>query len=285
MKFTDRMELTKFLDNYRSLVEDTKNFSIPNKTYAEQLASIELPSFYQIPLIRITYTIKTETNNQGSVSCTVFNEKETPVRTFPNLSEAYDWVKNNFNVNIKIMGDYSANTLNQNLTNLEVHDETRFLRSNQDTEKHYLAIYTYLDFLFLTEKYYNDPDDFYTSYVWFKSHPVFWIQNKVGNDKSWVTVYDEPLLEVHKNKNNETFWFMQASVGVGAERTIRQHDSRLNVFSPTFEEGYIKLAALTDKLFHLDGEERKNVSHTPSELEFFLMETVKESKKNPRYLR
>ena len=102
MQFTTSTELTQFLDNYRDLYNsDTVEAYEALKIKAR---GIELPSFYTQREIRKTYTINVETHPEKPFVAKVYDEENNFLKEFFTLSEPYDLVEKEFDVNIKFAG-------------------------------------------------------------------------------------------------------------------------------------------------------------------------------------
>lgn len=273
MNLTTSEELSKFLDQYRDLYNaDTLEAYNELKILSRD---IELPEFYVQKEIRDTYTIDVQPHPEKPFTVKVYDNNKNFVKEFSNLSEPYDWVEKEFDVNIQFTGQLSlTGNGNQDSKPDFVCENNRFLLTFTDQEEKDLAIRAYLGFLFLAEAYYKNPTDFVLSFNWVKAHPAFWTRHEY-DPTSWCTNYSTYWFDITQN-DGEVVYMLEAGAAVQPERTTHYHDLRLDVYAPSFEDGFIRLAALVDKFFHLNGSEREKVSYIPSELEKTLTRRVEE---------
>lgn len=128
----------------------------------------------------------------------------------------------------------------------------------------------------------NDPEGFLTSYYFLDGHPCFWTHDNIlGSDDftfSWKTeghvldIWHHPTLD----DNGNLVFRMETGDHVEPDYTSHYHDLRLDVYSDSYENAIIEMAAKVHKFFAPDGSERENVEYEKSDLELTLEEQAKE---------
>ena len=137
----------------------------------------------------------------------------------------------------------------------------------------------YKDFLTLAERYKTDSSNFMKSYNFVINHPAFWFKKDAEPSFWWEHSYSQKVwMEPTTDDNGNIVWMLEAGSRVLPGAHSHYHDMRLDVYAPTVEDGYVQLAALVHKFFHLDGTERENVDYEPSEDEVALREAIAEHK-------
>lgn len=232
---------------------------------------LPLPEFMNPGPFNPDYTIDIRATDQG-YEAVILNENQELVKTFPTASEAYHFT-NDVPANITFTGEITLlNPHNKDAEDIYENDE--WLITMSDKEVFELKAMKYAHFLLLTEDYYNNPEDFFLSYRWVTNHPMFWSRH-TAESTEWKTNYDEYWLEINRNSSQELVYMLEAGPAYGTARVEHSHDLRLDVYAPSFEEAFIKLAALVDKFYDLEGNHKPNVHYIPSELETLLTERLK----------
>lgn len=149
----------------------------------------------------------------------------------------------------------------------------RLLMGRGDSEELVAVTYAYYQFLVAARAWYENPNDFFTSYEFLIRHPAFWHVETSTNpavEDSWVT--DDGL------KDLTIFTFVREAdgkryVGLEAGGTVRPQNNHfwrndgMEIFKPTMDEAYIALAEALDKQYDLAGvprsQEAENVTHDP----------------------
>jgi hypothetical protein len=282
-KITTTGELTSFLDSFRSINDfdmTKEEYEVIKKRLATEL---DLPYFYVIPNLTPVYEAHIMADPTGELPfiVKVIDDKGQPFgdEFYPNLTSAYDYVVNS-KAECVFKGEYALAGIEKDVEHGMIQEGTRLLISFTDDDRISLAKSNYLHFLFKTERYRTNPNDFYTAYSWVRSHPAFWYRNR-ADSSYWETGKDGFWLDISKTKSGDLVYMLEGGAAVEPERTSHYHDMRLDVYAPSFEEAYIQFAALVDKFFNVDGSKRENVSYEPSELEKTLTERL--SKLNEEY--
>lgn len=264
-------DLTTFLDPYRIIHEEhtQEQYEEIKKHISENL---DLPTFYTFPTPTPVYNaevIADATAEKGFV-VKITDDQNKPFgdETYYNLTSAYEAIQD-VKADCVFVGDLEVAGADRAF----VTEGNRLLISFTDAERISLAKNNYLNFLFSTERYYNNRNDFYMAFLWVKHHPAFWYRHR-EEYQEWETNYSGFWFEITKNKDNDVVYMLEAGAAIEPARLSHYHDLRLDVYASSFEEAYIQLAALVDKFFNLDGSERENVSYKPSELEVTLKESL-----------
>lgn len=272
VKITEE-NLSSVLDRFRPLIEseDSDAYNALKELTKEY---IELPEFAShFHAKRPLYTITGGKNSFGGFQATIDDPDGFPVGgIYSDLSTPYYFVERTLKGEVIFKGDLSS-TGNEPNSEGEydfVFEENHMLLSgNLDDEA--LAKYDYMHYLFTVEHYLKNPDDFRASWAFFTHHPTYWSRHKADSDQ-WNKNYSDFWMDISTYKDGSTCFMFEAGAGVGEERTMHYHDLRLDVYSKTYEDGIIQLAALTHKFFDMHGTEREEVEYEKSELELKLEE-------------
>lgn len=129
-----------------------------------------------------------------------------------------------------------------------------------------IAFYHYYGFLRTAKAYIAEPSNFLLAYSFLENHPAFWTRHDPEKyPYDWATSSGLSSLWVSPMVDDEgnTVIAMEHGSSVPPEYKTRYHDTALDVWAPTFEEAYIKLAAKLHKYFYLDGTKREDVPYIP----------------------
>lgn len=267
--FNSDSELSAYLDKYRSVrsphtEEDMEQLDALSST-------VDLPSFYTFDEPTSEYAAVVSKTDYGFiVDVTDENGEVIAGSPFTSLSEAYDTVNQDLQGNIVFSGDLKAAGVDSSFF---ITEGNRLLLTVTDSERIRNAKNSYLMFLFQTEEYYKNRNDFFTGFHWVQNHPAFWYVSR-KDSHYWNTSYAGFLFELSRDSEGKISYMLEAGAAVPPERIMHYHDTRLDVYASSFEEAYVKLAALVDKFFHVDGSEREGVEYERSELEILLVERL-----------
>jgi hypothetical protein len=276
-------DLKELLDKFRALKDDTSEQSY-FATVKLLKTELDLPSFYTFKEPTPVYDAKVVATPEGPSPFVVYVKDDQGVpfndgQPFLNLSSAYDAIKE-VKGDCVFSGDLDVAKIKR--AGGMVMENNRLLLSITDEEKIGLVKHDYLTWLFLTEEYRKNPNDFLHAFRWVRSHPAFWSRS-TPESHYWETNYSDFWFEVSRSETGELVYMLEAGSAVEPERTSHYHDLRLDVYAPSFEEAYIKLASLVDKFFNIDGSERQNVAYEPSELEKTLTERLSSYENERKY--
>lgn len=154
-------------------------------------------------------------------------------------------------------------------------------------DKRGLAVYKYYSFLGGAKAWLENQDDMVLAYSFLESHPAFWSRSRSQIDRfphEWKM--DQWLsgvwIGLSRKENGENVIMLEHGAAVEPDRVMHYHDTRLDVWAPTFEEAYIQLAKNVHKYFYLDGEARPDIPYTPQDWEVEVADRLaKWEEKNP----
>lgn len=110
----------------------------------------------------------------------------------------------------------------------------------------------YRKYLESIEEYRKDPKNFLKAYYFVSGHPAFWTKEVRGDYIYWEKHRDFWMRPM-KRDNGEVLILMEAGQAVPPLRNEHYHDLELDVYSDTYENAIIEMAALVDNYFHYDG--------------------------------
>lgn len=156
------------------------------------------------------------------------------------------------------------------------------LMAFSDKDRLHLLESAYSAALEATIRYEADPTSFYAAYDFIDSHPAFWTCEDGGwfwRTSGHCARVDQMVMRVDREEDNAEAYpqgyviALETGAHVGPDEhtgvehayTAHYHDYRLDVYALTFEEAYVKLAALVHKFFNPDGTERPDVAHDKPE--------------------
>lgn len=284
MKLDSIVELQTYLNKFEwyKKIENDKDYD--HDAVVQFIAdNVEMPSFYTFDEPTDVYVLHVEDDGKIWVTNKATGELQHD-EAYTNIEEAYNFTQKLgdvvFSGNVAFYtGNEKDNDPQYRLGTLSIYNpETglySMLLSFTDAEHEWLAKSNYLHFLESALYYLEKPDDFLRAWTFVNNHPAFWY--RYSEDKNyWITneysrkVWIQPAL----NDQNEIVFMLEAGSAVEPERTSHYHDLRLDIWASSYNEGFIKLAALVHKFFHLDGSERENVEYEKSSLEKILEERV-----------
>lgn len=116
----------------------------------------------------------------------------------------------------------------------------------------------YSRWLELVESYEDDPEDFVNSFNFVSRHPAFWTRRADEPTYSWKTSEHHLKLwfQVSTDARGNTQFLFETGGHVEPHYLDTYHDTRLDTVSSSYEEGIVKLANSTRKLFNSDGTAR-----------------------------
>jgi len=245
--------------------------------------NVVLPAFYTFNDPTPVYTLKIDSTN--GIRVTILDANENQIGDpYTDIVKAYDYVGNILKGDVVFSGDLKAITGSDrnSLVTVPTKDTNgrefhRLLLSHTDDDEIYLAKSSYLYWLESTLAYEANPNDFMTAWYWVDSHPAFWSRYKEGSNDWSMNNNSNVWVGVTAKDTGETVIMLETGAAIEPARTSHYHDLRLDVYAPTYEEAFVKLAALVHKFFDIDGSERENVSYEKSKLELLLDERMKEA--------
>lgn len=238
-----------------------------------------LPSWLaeQIPPPRPQLTIGRFT---GENCVEVLNAQGDSFGEYPSVEEAYRAVKTD---EVVVTFDESVNGFGG-----ELHDDSFFVEAGESGLLTFLSGLTdetmmenlqeeYLSWLELDQKWRQASQDWSVCYQWLNCHPIFWVKHVEGPSLFWHTASGLQTLW-HDVGYDEDTTVVMLEHGPHCEPHYLElsHDLRLDVYAPTFEEAFVKLAHLVDKFYDVDGTEREGVEYEPSEWEKEITRRIKE---------
>lgn len=140
-----------------------------------------------------------------------------------------------------------------------------------------IDVYGYYGFLCTAKEWLKKQEDMVLAYAFLQHHPAFWYRpDPETRPNQWVTDNGLHSLWVCPTYNDEgkTVVMMEHGAAVPPARDHHYHDPRLDVWAPTFEDGYVQTAKLLHKYFALDGSERKDIPYKPQKWEVELQERL-----------
>lgn len=254
------------------VTENDAEFTKLPQWLQEQLPEVTPPS--EIAYSNNTYTL-TQPNGD--------------TQNFQKLVEAYDYAKSHKQhviINPSVPESNKEEAAMGMLTiPCENSDNRRVLFTSSEIDNLYSLMHKYNNFLKISEAYEKTPQDFMLSYSFIDSHPAFWIKEehyiKDATDKTfhWDKNYAQKVWVCPTTDDEgNTVWMLEAGAHIEPEYVDHYHDYRLDVWEPTIEQAYIKLAENVSKFFNTDGTEKENVPYEKSELEITLEKTIAQLK-------
>lgn len=135
-----------------------------------------------------------------------------------------------------------------------------------------IAVYHYYGFLRGAKAWLENPNDMILAHSFLEHHPVFWYRPRSTAEKrphAWNM--DNGLNSLwtglSRKENGENVIMFEHGAAVEPDRVMHYHDTRLDIWAPTFEEAYIQLAHKVHQYFYLDGEARPDIPYEPQEWE------------------
>lgn len=266
-------DLEKFLAPYTKLRKAAYKKKAGKKEYAAYkdylVTNLVLPEFYTFknrePEVVINIVSKTEI---------VLLDDVNGNRKFTNVVEAYDYARQDLKATVIFTGDTEAVTgkKRRGKTLAVPHEDGRgggrLLISHTHDDDVWIAKETYLEFLYIALDYLKDPKDFVKAWVFVDSHPMGWGRGQ-GDSHFWATDGSAGKVWIYPNRNEKgkVRFMLEHGSQVEPERTSRYHDLRLDVYSDSYEEGFVKLAKKVNKFFYFDGSEKPDVKYKKSDLE------------------
>jgi hypothetical protein len=121
-------------------------------------------------------------------------------------------------------------------------------------QSHALEYNTYFRFLKNAKWWLANQDDFVMAYYFTKNHPAFWYRPAFEKHPfMWETEYGHHGLSLYVSRGTIGIEHGQS---VPPTHSHHYHDTRLDVYAPTFEEAHIAFAKKVHQYFYLDGTER-----------------------------
>ena len=110
--------------------------------------------------------------------------------------------------------------------------------------------------------YHEDPDSFFTSYYFARSHPALWTRSPSGVWKTENTFYNTYPYPINGDDEGVggAGWCIEAGGHVLPDCDIHYHDVRIDAYGDSIEAAYIDLAHNIAAVFEDDGTERVNPS-------------------------
>lgn len=282
MKLDSIEDLETYLDKFKWYKDIENDEDYDHDAVVQFICeNVEMPSFYTFDEPTDVYVLHVEDDGKIWVTNRATGEAQHE-EAYTNIEEAYDFTRTLgdvvFSGNVEFYtGEKGDNNARRRLGHLSIyHPETktyRMLLSFTDTEHEWLAKSDYLSFLEAALRYLKKPDDFLRSWNFVNSHPAFWSRYKEDSNYWTTNEYARQVwVQPTKNKKGKLVFMLEAGSAVEPERTSHYRDLRLDVWAPSYNKGFVKLAALVNKFFHFDGSERENVQYEKSALEKLLDE-------------
>lgn len=275
MTFKTLQELTEYLDLFRNIRDGSATDEQYSSWRPLLVEKVTLPEFYTFDAPTPVYTLVIAEHPTEKLSAKIFDSEGIFVKEYFTGTEAYDHVTRELDGDVVFEGDVTLMDEGNTRVRGMVTENRRLLLSHTDEDKEHLALYQYLEWLFLAEKYYKNPEDFLLSYRFVKSHPAFWYRHNAESNY-WTHDYTRMWMEISRKDDGELVYMFEGGSAVPPNRTEHYHDPRLDVWAPSFEDGYIQFAALVDKFFYIDGSERENVPYIKQDWEIEVERRIKD---------
>jgi hypothetical protein len=128
---------------------------------------------------------------------------------------------------------------------------------------------TYYSFLLVAKAWIADQDNWVLAYNFIQLHPVFWScprPEQYPHQWDFDSGHGSLWVAVSTNKDGPVV-MMEHGSSVPPRHNHHYHDFRLDVWAPSFENGYVQMAQKVHKFFTLDGEERPDIEYQKTQLE------------------
>ena len=240
------------------------------KIWKEELASVELPAWFSelLPKLREEAVIKWDSEGERFV---LLSPRGAVLATGTSYGEVYDTFRENYEEEFTLITDESVNGHGGSLVGgsfSEDFDEgkryARFFPTVDDDTHLALHKSSYKSWLECHESWLKNQEDWVEAYNWLTLHPAFWYKHEQDEAPTWHWETNNGLsslwVAVQRDKSGPVV-MMEHGAHVAPQYTQHYHDIRLDVYAPSFEEGYVKLAKLVHKFFHDDGTEREHVDY------------------------
>jgi hypothetical protein len=138
--------------------------------------------------------------------------------------------------------------------------------------KRQMSVYKYYGFLKTAKAWLAKQDDLLLAYSFLELHPAFWSRSASQIERhphEWKMESGLGSLWTGLSRKDDGENVIMFEIGAAVEpaRVMHYHDTRLDVWAPTFENAYVQLAQKVHQYFYLDGDSRPDAPYTPQDWE------------------